>query len=183
MIVGGDEHLRSLNCNNNPYNLDSFANWLSYSLTAEQANFAIFTERIIAFRKAHPALRPQTWYSARDNDGNGMVQLQWYTPAGAVADAAYWENTENHAIAWQVDGTEFGDSVSAIYVAFNGWSGEVRFALPPAGGGKNWYRVTDTCNWAEGPDNVALPGSERSIGGEGASYALCGRGLLLLLAK
>jgi glycogen operon protein len=183
MIVGGDEHLRSLNCNNNPYNLDSFANWLSYNLTAEQANFATFSKRMIAFRKAHPALRPQTWYSANDNDGNGTVQLQWYTPAGAVADAAYWENAENHAIAWQIDGTEFGDPVSAIYVAFNGWSGEVRFILPPAGGGKNWYRVTDTCNWAEGPDNVALPGSESSIGGEGASYALCGRGLLLLLAK
>ncbi|MBV9632197.1 MAG: glycogen-debranching protein [Xanthobacteraceae bacterium] len=182
MISGGDEHLRSLNCNNNPYNLDSFANWLSFSLTAEQANFATFTTRMIAFRKTHPALRPQIWYSARDNDGNGMVQLQWYTPAGTVADPGYWANAENHSIAWEIDGAEFGDPASAIYVGFNGWSDEVSFVLPPAGG-KNWYRVTDTCNWAEGPENVALPGSETWIGSEGASYALCGRGLLLLLAK
>ena len=28
MMVGGDEALRSINCNNNPYNLDSSANWL-----------------------------------------------------------------------------------------------------------------------------------------------------------
>jgi isoamylase len=54
--------------------------------------------------------------------------------------------------------------------------------LPPAGG-KNWYRVTDTCNWAEGPENVALPGNESWIGGEAANYTLCGRGLLLLVAK
>jgi isoamylase len=183
MIVGGDEYLRSLNCNNNPYNLDSVANWLSYSFTAEQMNFATFTERMIAFRKMHSALRPETWYSAADNNGNGIVQLQWYTPAGAAADAAYWANANNHSIAWQIDGTEFGDSASAIYVAFNGWSGEESFTLPPAGDGKNWYRVTDTCNWSEGPDNVALPGTESWIGDAGASYSLCGRALLLLIAK
>ena len=28
MMTGGDEHLRSIKCNNNPYNLDSEANWL-----------------------------------------------------------------------------------------------------------------------------------------------------------
>ena len=163
--------------------MDSVANWLSYSFTTEQTNFATFTERMIGFRKMHSALRPQTWYSAEDNNGNGMVQLQWYTPAGAAADAAYWANAANHSIAWQIDGTEFGDSASAIYVAFNGWSGEVSFTLPPAGGGKTWYRVTDTCNWAEGRDNVALPGSESWIGGAGASYSLCGRAILLLIAK
>jgi pullulanase/glycogen debranching enzyme len=31
MMVGGDEALRSLNCNNNPYNLDSSANWLNWT--------------------------------------------------------------------------------------------------------------------------------------------------------
>src|SRR5215469_5107700 len=76
MITGGDEHLRSLQCNNNPYNLDSPGNWLNYSFTTDQTNFGEFVQRLITFRKAHPALRPQTWYSAADNNGNGMVQLQ-----------------------------------------------------------------------------------------------------------
>jgi len=135
MIAGGDEHLRSLNCNNNAYNLDSIGNWLSYSFTADQTNFATFAERMLAFRNAHPALRPQTWYSAADNNDNGMVQLQWYTPAGAIADAGYWGNGSNHSIAWQIDGTEFGDPASAIYIAFNGWSGDVSFTLPSPGSG------------------------------------------------
>ena len=182
MIVGGDEHLRSLNCNN-AYNVDSVANWLSYNFTAEQTNFATFSERLIAFRNTHPALRPQTWYSASDNNSNGMVQLQWYTPAGTVADADYWGNANNHSIAWQIDGTELGDPASAIYVAFNGWSGDVNYTLPSPGTGKGWYRVTDTCNWAEGPDNVSMPGAESWIGEAGASYSLCGRALLLLIAK
>ena len=138
---------------------------------------------MIAFRKSHPALRPQSWYSGADNNGNGMVQLQWYTPAGTVPDPAYWNDPSNHSIAWEIDGTEFGDSASAIYVAYNGWSGSVNFRLPWPGSDKNWYRVTDTCNWSDGPDTVAVPGTESRIGGQGVDYSLCGQALLLLIAK
>ena len=59
----------------------------------------------------------------------------------------------------------------------------VNFALPWPGSGRNWYRVTDTCNWAEGTNQFANPGSEAYIGGEWTNYGLCGRGLLLLIAK
>ena len=183
MITGGDEYLRSLNCNNNPYDLDSIGNWLNYNWTIDQMNFWNFTQRMIAFRKAHPALRPQSWFSASGNNGNGMVQLQWYTPAGTVADSAYWNNSSNHSIAWQIDGTEVSDPVSAIYVAYNGWSGGVDFILPSPGSGKNWYRVTDTCNWADGPNSAAIPGTESLIGGQGTNYELCGEALLLLIAE
>jgi hypothetical protein len=73
MIVGGDEALRSLNCNNNPYNLDSSANWLSWTRTTDQSNFQTFAKAMIAFRKAHPALRPANFYSSarhqRQRDG------------------------------------------------------------------------------------------------------------------
>ena len=57
------------------------------------------------------------------------------------------------------------------------------FVLPTPGSGKSWYRVTDTCSWAEGPNQVNAPGSEALIGGQGYSYSVCGRGLLLLIAK
>jgi isoamylase len=184
MMTGGDEILRSLNCNNNPYDLDGVGNWLNYSFNADQTNFSNFAQRMIAFRNSHPALRPQTWYSSSDNNGNGMVQLQWYAPAGSVVDPTYWNNASNHAIAWQIDGTEFGDPASAIYIAYNGWSSSVSFTLPsPGNSGKNWYRTTDTCNWADGPDTVAIPGTESLIGGQGATYDLCGEALLLLIAK
>ena len=57
------------------------------------------------------------------------------------------------------------------------------FALPSPGSGKTWYRVTDTCNWADGPNAVALTGSETRIGGQGTNYGLCGEALLLMIAK
>ena len=183
MITGGDESLRTQFGNNNAYNLDSSANWLNWTLDTNAANHKTFTSRLIAFRAAHPALRPAGFYSAVDNNGNVMEQLRWFKPDGAQADAAYFTNTGNHAIAWRIDGSEFADSASAIYVAYNGWSGTVTFTLPWPGNGKLWYRVMDNATWNEGPNTVVAPGSEALIGGEGTTYGLEGRAVLLLIAK
>ncbi|PHV11954.1 glycogen debranching protein [Chitinimonas sp. BJB300] len=183
MLVAGDEYLRTLNCNNNPYNLDSRANWLNWQWTTDQTQFRTFTQRMIAFRKAHPALRPANFYSAVDLNGNGMEQLRWFRSDGGVADAAYFDNANNHAIAWRIDGTELGDSAAALYVAYNGWRDSVPFSLPWPGTGRNWYRVADSCAWAEGNDQVRNPGMEDLIGAESTPYTVCGRGVVVLIAK
>jgi glycogen operon protein len=183
LLTGGDEALRGLRCNNNPYNLDSTANWLSWSWDADQTTFNAFVKRLIAFRKAHPALRPASFYSSADTNGNVMEQLRWFKPDGFPPDAAYWNDPNKHAIAWRLDGTELGDPASAIYVAYNGWSGDVTFTLPWPGSGRSWYRVTDTSSWAEGPDQLASPGQESWIGGEWTPYLLRGRGVLVLIAR
>ena len=183
MFNGGDEFLRTQFGNNNAYNLDSAANWLDWSWDSHESNFRTFTQRLIAFRKAHPALRPQNFYAASDTNGNVMEQLRWFKPDGGVADSAYFTNGNNHAIAWRIDGTEFGDSASAIYIAYNGWSGNVNFTLPWPGAGKQWYRVTDTATWNEGANTVVSPGAEALIGGEWTVYGMQGRSLLVLIAK
>ncbi|MGJ7900907.1 glycogen debranching protein [Lysobacter sp. 1R34A] len=183
MITGGDEVLRTQFGNNNTYNLDSAANWLYWTRDSVEADHETYSKRLIAFRKAHPALRPANFYSGADGNGNVMEQLRWFKPDGAQADAAYFNGSANHAIAWRIDGSEFADPASAIYVAYNGWSGPVNFVLPWPGAGKQWYRVTDTATWNEGPNAVALPGSETLIGGENVTYGLQARSLLLLIAK
>ncbi len=177
LMTGGDEYLRSLNCNNNAYNVDSVANWLNYTWSSEQISFNAFVHGMLAFRKAHVALRPLAFLLQRAVEA-------WWTPAGTTPDAAYFNNGSNHAIAYQFNGSLLrSDTYSSMYVAYNGWSANVNFTLPSPGTGLNWYRVTDTCGWAEGPNQVRAPGSEDSIGGQGLVYGLCGRGLLLLIAK
>ena len=183
LMTGGDEYLRGLNCNNNPYNLDSSANWLNWSRSTDQANFQNFAQALIAFRKAHAALRPAAYYSGADNNGNGLQQLAWFQPSGATADSTYLADSNNHALAWRLDGSELGDTAAAIYVAYNGWSGAVNFTLPAPPAGKSWYRVTDTCSWAEGASQVRAPGSEDAVGGLNAVYGMCARGALVLIAK
>ena len=183
LFTGGDEFLRSQHCNNNAYNLDSNANWLNYTWSTDQTNFRAFTQRLIAFRKAHPALRPLNFYSASDTNGNVMEQMRWFAPDGSVPSSAYFNDANQQSLAFRIDGTEFGDTASAIYVAYNGGSSAVTFTLPWPGTGKTWYRVTDTCPWAEGPDQVRAPGQEDVLSGEGSTYGLCARGRLLLIAK
>ena len=138
LMTGGDEYLRSLRCNNNPYNDDSTANWLNYSWTSDQSNFNAFVQGMIAFRKAHAALRPLSFYSS--------AQLAWWTPAG----------------------------YSSLYVAYNAWSGNVNFTLPSLSTGTNWYRVTDTCTWAEGPNQVRTPGQRIRLADKAMAYAVVG---------
>jgi isoamylase len=174
LMQGGDEYLRSLQCNNNAYNLDSTANWLNYSWSTDQSNFYNYAQRIIAFRKAHPALRPVTWYTSS--------QVVWYEPSGAVATTSYWDDTSNYAIAYTVNGSSFSDT-NSMYIAYNGWSGSVTFTLPAPPTGTNWYRVTDTCDWNDGPNTFVTPGNETLIGAAGATYGQCGQSLLLLISK
>ncbi len=176
-MTGGDEFLRSLQCNNNPYNVDSVANWLNYSWSADQNNFNAFVQGLIAFRKSHAALRPVSFYIS-------PAQLSWWTPTGATPDAAYYNSGDNHAIAYQINDSALNDSASSIYVAYNGWSGEVNFTLPSPGDGATWSRVTDTCGWAEGcPNSLCAPGAEDILGGSGYAYDVCGRGLVVVDCK
>ena len=182
MFNGGDEYLRSMQCNNNPYNLDSSANWMSYNWTADQTQFNSFTKGMIEFRKNHPSLRPTNFYVSNDTNGNVMEQLRWFKPDGNVADGGYFNDANNHAIAYRIDSSEFGESTAAIYVAYNGWSGNVNFTLPWPGQGKNWYRITDTSNWNEG-NSVKTVNNADFIGGEWTNYGLNGRALLVLIAK
>lgn len=180
---GGDEFLRTLMGNNNAYNLDSVGNWLNYSLSTDQTNFYNFAQKMINFRKAHAALRPIDFYSGVDNNGNVMEQLRWFKPDGSVSDNTYFNDPNNHSIAYRLDGTEFSDSASAIYIAYNGWQNLVNFTLPWPGNGKSWYRVLDTSTFNEVNGNIVSPGSETFIGGENTVYGLNGRGALVLIAK
>jgi len=115
LMTGGDEYLRSLHCNNNAYDVDSVANWLNYNWTSDQSHFNAFVQGLIAFRRAHAAFRPLSFYTS--------AQLLWWTPAGATPDAAYFNSGSNHSIAYQLNGSTLNDSYSSIYVAYNGWSG------------------------------------------------------------
>jgi len=173
MMTGGDEFLRSLNGNNNPYNLDTAFNWLNYKLGADQKTFLIFARRLLAFRAAHPALRSDNFYTT--------AELQWFRPDGGQADAAYFDNPDNHAIAWFIGGGDFQDPAAAIYIAYNAWSGDVSFQLPPPPSGKQWFRAMDTSPWMESASNFSQAGSEEVLGS--LNYKLGARAVLLAIAR
>jgi isoamylase len=181
MLTGGDEYLRSLKGNNNPYNLDSSANWLSFEWNDEQKIFNTFVKRLIAFRRSHPALRPDHFYKTIDTNRNGIEQISWFKRDGTLVDPFFLNSPNEHCLSYRIDGTEFGDPSPAILVIYNGWYDTATFTLPPAGPNRHWYRKMDTSNWNE-LNAFAQPGEEVRIASENL-YNLGGRAIALFIAK
>ncbi len=181
MITGGDEMYRTQYGNNNAYNLDSVKNYLDYGDAVTFGHFFAYAKKLIAFRRAHPALRPADFFRGADGNGNGLKDITWLRDDGREADAAYLDNPDNHFLAYRIDGSEFGDGVQSIYVAYNGWKDDVSAKLPANLGGNHWHRVGDTAAWMEDQDNFKGPGQEERLDGD--TYTLHGRSVLLLIEK
>lgn len=185
MITGGDEMYRTQFGNNNAYNLDTDKNWLDYSNAQTFASFFHFSTSLIAFRDAHPLLRPAEFFKGTDVNGNGLKDITWLRDDGVEADANYLNNPSNHFLAYRIDDTgpaiSSGDHRGSIYVAYNGWSDWVTATLPANLPGKHWYRVADTAGWMEVRNNFNAPGQEELLTGN--RYALAGRSVLLLIEK
>jgi glycogen operon protein len=116
-----------------------------------------------------------------------------YYSTGAPVSTDATENNDwngaNNYLAYMINGDDFADST--MYVIYNGAlaytgdlpSNETQFTLPSAPLGKNWFRVTDTCEWNDGPDTWAAPGNETLIGPGKSTYGMCGQALALFIAK
>src|SRR5664279_3332537 len=100
MIEGGDEVAHGVRCNNNPYNLDSPATWIDFTPTTDP--LWTFTQRMLAFRAAHPSLRPSGWFAPT-----------WYDDAGNVASGAYLGDATKPIVAWRTADSD------PIYVVYN----------------------------------------------------------------
>jgi glycogen operon protein len=159
MFTGGDEMLHGQRCNNNPYNLDSPATWIDWAPLDAQAAFATFTRRLLAFRHAHPALRPATWWTDRD--------ITWIGTDGLVLPDWAFDDPGAHFLGWRVDG---------LYVAYNGAPQPLTITLPP---GVAWRRAADTAAAMEPDANFRAPGTEDAVG---AHYAIAARSLAIFVA-
>ena len=171
MMTGGDERLRSVRCNNNSYNLDSPATWLDWSEPAPA--FTQYTQRLLAFRRAHPAFHAHAWIEP--------TQLSWRDASGGVASGAYMDDATKPVLAWLLDGAALGDPARSIYVAYNRDPGAVAATLPPAPAGLAWYRVLDTSSGLEAQGNIVAPGDEYRM--QQQRYDLAGRSLAVFIAR
>jgi glycogen operon protein len=168
MITGGDEMLRTQRCNNNPYNLDSVATWIDWTDLGEQAAFHTFASRLLAFRHAHPGLRPASWH---DDDTIG-----WHGAGGAPLPDGAFDDPGQHFLGMKV-----ADPGGAIYLAYNGSTAAVAATLPPPAAGTSWWRVADTGAWMEPEDNIHAAGAEVRIGGN--RYDVAARSLALFIER
>jgi len=181
MLLGGSEFDRTQLGNNNPYNLDTIANWFDWQLAAEETALTNYTRGLIQFRLAHPALRPAEFFTGADHNKNGLKDVTWYRDDGTEVDGEYFASPDNHFLAYRIDGTELGDSAASVYVAYNSWMNSVAAALPANLPGAEWYVVADSAAAAEAWGNINAPGSEVRL--EALQYAVAGRSLALFIEK
>ena len=168
MLVGGDEMLRGQRCNNNPYNLDSVATWIDWTALEEQAAFHTFARRLLAFRHAHPGLRPASWHDD--------ATIGWHGASGAPLPDSAFDDPAQHFLGMKV-----ADPGGAIYVAYNGSTAAVAATLPPPAAGTSWWRVADTAAWMEPEDNIHAPGDEVRIAG--GRYDVHARSLAIFVER
>ncbi|MFT3692890.1 MAG: alpha-amylase family glycosyl hydrolase [Kofleriaceae bacterium] len=153
MMTGGDEVAHGIRCNNNSYNLDSTGTWIDYSAPDQ---LLTFTQRLLAFRAAHAALRPTTW-----------IAPTFFTDTGVVATATYMNDATRSIIMWQQ-----GD----VLVAYNHGAAKATFTFPPG----TWVRAANTASFLEATGNFVAPGDETAVT---ATYDLDAKALAVFITR
>ena len=162
MIEYGDEFGRTMNGNDNAYNIDSVATWNNYNMIASttpdsvatgdltggtatyannlgtftgtsNGNFA-FLQYLLQLRNAHAAFR----------QGNYSSEAITFYNAN---DTTGFSETSSPSGLIYVSGSSVGDS---DFVIFSNMSGSnVTYTVPAGPSGTHWVRLIDTNNWAE----------------------------------
>ena len=74
MLLGGDEFRRTQGGNNNAYCQDNDTSWYDWSRLEQHQEIFRFTRGMIAFRRAHPVLSEEHFYTD--------AEIQWFGPQG-----------------------------------------------------------------------------------------------------
>ncbi len=75
MLLGGDECRRTQGGNNNAYCQDNETSWYDWRRLEQHQDIFRFTRGLIAFRRAHPILSAERFYTD--------AEIQWFGPHGA----------------------------------------------------------------------------------------------------
>jgi isoamylase len=165
MLLGGDEFRRTQRGNNNAYCQDNETSWYDWTGLERHKEIFRFTRSMIAFRRAHPVLSQEKFYTD--------TTIQWFGPQGAFPN---WSDPSEKQLACLIR----EDDRNALCLMFNAGIDGVDFVLPGVPSGTRWYLVVDTSR--ESPEDIRDPGQE-SLWEHGATYPLRARSSVLLLVR
>ena len=169
MFVAGDESRRTQNGNNNAYCQDNDTSWFDWSLVDKNTGLVHFFKGMIAFRKAHSALRLGQFYNGAVNE-RGLTDVMWH---GTKLGAPNWDDPNAQALAMTIAGFNGNPD---IHVIMNMHWEALDFDLP-AVAGRTWRRAVDTS--LASPDDIADPGEEVAV--EESTYSAGARSVVVLV--
>jgi glycogen operon protein len=129
MLLGGDEFRRSQGGNNNAYCQDNETSWYDWGCLKRNGEILSFTAGMIAFRRAHPILSEERFYTD--------AEVRWIGPDGKSPD---WTDPNGKQITCLIR----EDAGHALCLMFNAGSDSVDFDLPLVSPGVRWHLAVDT---------------------------------------
>lgn len=145
MILAGDELGNSQGGNNNAYCQDNETGWVDWANA--DTRLMVFTQKLIAFRKAHPILRQKRFLHARERIVDGIEDLFWWRADGQEMQDADWHDPDLKLLCAEMrtsSGTPYyAVREEAILLAFNA-GGALDLILPDPPKTKAWVLYLDT---------------------------------------
>jgi isoamylase len=143
MLLAGDEFRRTQGGNNNAYCQDNETSWYDWSCLEQHSEILRFTRGMIAFRRAHPILSKEQFYTD--------AEIHWFGPQGGLPN---WIDPKEKQFACLIH----EDEQRALCLMFNAGGDVVDFGLPPILPGTRWHLAVDTSRKA--PQDLFAAGEE-----------------------
>jgi glycogen operon protein len=143
MLLGGDEFRRTQDGNNNAYCQDNATSWYDWSCLEQHKDIFRFARGMIAFRRAHPVLSKEQFYTS--------AEIHWFGPQGGLPN---WGDPNEKQFACLVN----EDAQHALFLMFNAGAEAVDFNLPFVQPDTRWHIAVDTSH--EAPLDLFAAGEE-----------------------
>ena len=163
MLLGGDEFRRTQRGNNNAYCQDNEVSWFDWSYLQRHREIFNFARCMIAFRRAHPVLSKEQFYT----DGD----LRWFGPDGEPPN---WSDAAQKSFACLIR----EDEECALLLMFNAGESSVPFVIPPPPLASRWHAVADT---SRSPPHDFFTSGQEPLLDSSKPYRLAGRSSAILL--
>jgi glycogen operon protein len=164
MLLGGDECRRTQGGNNNAYCQDNETSWFDWNRLKQHRDVFTFTCEMIAFRKAHPILSKEQFYTD--------TEIRWFDDKGKLPN---WTDSKCKRLAGLIHESD----QNKLYLMFNAGEQEADFVLPLLPRNKVWHLAVDTSN--SGNQELSAMGKE-AHSDYSKSYHVKGRASVILLA-
>jgi isoamylase len=162
-LMGGDEFRRTQGGNNNAYCQDNETSWYDWSSVERHQDIYRFTRAMIAFRRAHPVLSKEQFYTDAD--------IGWFDPELRTPN---WVDRGAKRLGCLIHEGDGG----ALYLMFNASAEATAFGVPPAPNGVQWRLAVDTGR--ETPEDF-FPEGEEPVFDSMRSYPMTARSSAVLL--
>ena len=160
MMLSGDEFANTQGGNNNAYCQDNEISWLDWNRLDSHRDLYDYVRRLIAFRKAHPVLREESYDFSPNGTGYPVLSFHGTQP---------WALDEHapglsFAYLYAEDHVRYGtDRDAFIYVAVNAFWEDQRYTLPILPEGFRWRLAFDSRGVSADPGGELPPEDSSGI--------------------